>query len=179
MRGEKSNTINVKKLLYAGALIALGILLPQAFHMFGQGAGMTLLPIHIPVLLAGAILGGVYGGAVGAIVPMLSFFITGMPPMPLLWFMMFELIGYGVAMGVLTKKCNVYVALLLSMVAGRIVYAIAIGAGSMLFGMDAAFMTHTAFMASIVRGMPGMIVQIAIIPIIYKQLKNGGLLFDK
>lgn len=171
-------SINIRKLIYAGVLIALGLLLPQVFHVFGQGAGMIFLPIHIPILLAGAILGKVYGGAVGLMVPVLSFLLTNMPPVPMLWFMIFELIGYGVAMGILAKKCNIYVALLISMLFGRAVYGIALGAGVILFGMNAPFMSQAAFIGGVVRGMPGMVIQLAIIPIIYIQLQNGGFLFD-
>ena len=32
--------VRVLKLAYGGLLVALGILLPQAFHIFGQNAGM-------------------------------------------------------------------------------------------------------------------------------------------
>ena len=169
---------NIRKLIYAGALIALGVLLPQAFHIFGQGAGMIFLPIHIPILLAGAILGKFYGAAIGAIVPLLSFLITNMPPIPMLWFMIFELIGYGVVMGILAKRYNIYIALIISMLCGRVCYGIALGVASIFFGMDALFISRAAFMASVIRGMPGMVLQLAIIPIIYIQLKSGGFLFD-
>jgi len=176
---ENKMSVNVRKIIYAGVLIALGLLLPQVFHVFGQGAGMIFLPIHIPILLAGAILGKFYGAAVGLIVPILSFALTNMPPIPMLWFMIFELVGYGFAMGLLAKRCNIYIALVISMLFGRIVYGIALGAGVILFGMDALFMSRAGFVGSVVRGMPGMVIQLAIIPIIYLQLKNGGFLFDE
>ena len=169
---------NIKKLTYAGVLIALGALLPQAFHIFGGMAGRIFLPIQIPVLLAGAILGGVYGGIIGVVVPVLSFVLSGMPPVPMVWFMVVELGVYGFVMGILSKKCNIYIALLISMVLGRVAYAIALGTGVVLLGMEEPFMTQGAFLTGIVTGLPGIAIQIAVIPIVYKRLKDGGFLFD-
>ena len=63
----KRQTVTLK-IAYGGLLIALGILLPQAFHIFGQEAGMIFLPIQIPVFMAGLLLGPIYGGIVGAAV---------------------------------------------------------------------------------------------------------------
>ena len=60
-----------KKLVYGGVLIALGVLIPQAFHGFGENAGNDFLPMHIPVFIAGLLLGPVYGGTIGALVPYL------------------------------------------------------------------------------------------------------------
>ena len=45
--------------------IALGLLLPTVFHVFGTGAGTALLPMHLPVLLCGLLCGWQYGAACG------------------------------------------------------------------------------------------------------------------
>ena len=79
--------VRVLKLAYGGLLVALGILLPQAFHIFGQNAGMIFLPIQIPVLFAGMLLGPYYGGLIGILVPLFSSVLTGMPPVPKVYFM--------------------------------------------------------------------------------------------
>ena len=34
-------TQSVKKIVYGGLLIAIGVILPQLFHIFGQSAGQT------------------------------------------------------------------------------------------------------------------------------------------
>lgn len=80
--------VRVLKLAYGGLLVALGILLPQAFHIFGQNAGMIFLPIQIPVLFAGMLLGPYYGGLIGILVPLFSSVLTGMPPVPKVYFYM-------------------------------------------------------------------------------------------
>ena len=97
-------TQSVKKIVYGGLLIAIGVILPQLFHIFGQSAGQTFLPMHIPVILAGMLIGPVWGLGVAVIVPILSSLITGMPPVPMLYFMLFELAAYAVVSGLLAKK---------------------------------------------------------------------------
>ena len=97
-------TQSVKKIVYGGLLIAIGVILPQLFHIFGQSAGQTFLPMHIPVILAGMLIGPVWGLGVAVIVPILSSLITGMPPVPMLYFMLFELAAYAVVPVCLRKK---------------------------------------------------------------------------
>ena len=110
--------VRVLKLAYGGLLVALGILLPQAFHIFGQNAGMIFLPIQIPVLFAGMLLGPYYGGLIGILVPLFSSVLTGMPPVPKVYFMFVELMAYGIVIGWMIKKTNVYASLLTAMILG-------------------------------------------------------------
>ena len=43
-----------RKLTTGGLLIAVGILLPQVFHLIGGSSlGSILLPMHLPILLGG------------------------------------------------------------------------------------------------------------------------------
>ena len=106
MMTEERTKANVRvlKLAYGGLLVALGILLPQAFHIFGQNAGMIFLPIQIPVLFAGMLLGPYYGGLIGILVPLFSSVLTGMPPVPKVYFMFVELMAYGIVTGWMIKK---------------------------------------------------------------------------
>ncbi|MDK2836719.1 MAG: hypothetical protein PWP21_1496, partial [Thermosediminibacterales bacterium] len=46
--------MDLKKVVTGGFFVALGIVLPIGFHMVGgSSVGKMLLPMHIPVLLAG------------------------------------------------------------------------------------------------------------------------------
>ena len=54
--------MRTKKMIYGGLLTAVGLVLPQAFHVFGQGVGMAFLPMHLPVMIAGILLGPCYAG---------------------------------------------------------------------------------------------------------------------
>ena len=99
--------MRTKKMIYGGLLTAVGLVLPQAFHVFGQGVGMAFLPMHLPVMIAGILLGPCYGGLIGLIVPLVSSMLTGMPPVPKLYFMLVELVAYGIFTGIFIRKMNV------------------------------------------------------------------------
>lgn len=96
--------MRTKKMIYGGLLTAVGLVLPQAFHVFGQGVGMAFLPMHLPVMIAGILLGPCYGGLIGLIVPLVSSMLTGMPPVPKLYFMLVELVAYGIFTGIFIRK---------------------------------------------------------------------------
>lgn len=178
---KERTKVNVRalKLSYGGVLVALGILLPQAFHMFGQNAGMVFLPIQIPALFAGLLLGPYYGGVIGILVPLLSFVLTGMPPVPKVYFMFVELMVYGIVSGWMIKKTNVYVSLFTAMILGRAAYGISLIMGVHLLQMHAPFMNQAAFWSGIITGIPGMMIQAAVLPILYLTLKQGGLTFEQ
>ena len=62
----------VKQLTLSAFFLALGLVLPFAFHSFGPQAGTVFLPMHIPVLLCGFVCGPAYGALVGMLTPLLS-----------------------------------------------------------------------------------------------------------
>ena len=90
-----------------------------------------LCPMHIPVLLCAYICGWKWAAMVGFMAPILRYFAFGMPPlMPIGWGMAFEMLTYGLVAGILysmlpKKTVNIYVSLIISMIAGRIVWGIA------------------------------------------------------
>ena len=143
--------VRVLKLAYGGLLVALGILLPQAFHIFGQNAGMIFLPIQIPVLFAGMLLGPYYGGLIGILVPLFSSVLTGMPPVPKVYFMFVELMAYGIAAGWMIKKTNVYASLLTAMILGRAAYGISLIVGAQLLHTGALSKSGGIFIGDCLR----------------------------
>lgn len=162
------NTWHTKTLrLCIGALLlASGVLLPQVFHMIGgQAMGGVFLPMHIPVFLAGLLLGPFYGGAVGVITPLISTFITSMPPFAKLPFMVVELLTYGVVSGLLrSKRINIYISLVIAQITGRIANALALVCATYIFHLNvpAAVTVGT----SALTGIPGLVVQLILIPAI-------------
>lgn len=168
--------VPIKKLVYGGVFIALGVLFPQIFHIFGQSAGRMFLPMHIPIILAGLVLGPAFGAVVALIAPLLSSLITGMPAVPTVYFMLFELIGYAVAAGFLAKKVNIYINLIITIVFGRLIYGLSLILVVNLFGMNFPFANTAAFFSGIVTGLPGIAIQLIFIPPIMFALKKGGLL---
>ena len=89
----------VKKLVMAAMCVALGIVLPMAFHTI-QNAGSIFLPMHIPVLICGLLCGWQYGLICGILAPVLSSLFTGMPPAAILPAMLCELAVYGLITGI-------------------------------------------------------------------------------
>jgi thiamine transporter ThiT len=174
--------VSTRKLVFSGLFIALGLVLP---FLTGQipSVGSRLLPMHIPVLLAGFVCGWPFALAVGFIVPLLRSALFGMPPMfPTAVAMAFELAVYGFAVGLFYKllpKKNVfiYVSLIISMILGRIVWGLV---SYILFGFGETAFTWQMFSAgAVVNAIPGIILQILIIPAIVIALKRGNLLKDE
>lgn len=69
--------MTTRKLTYTAFFIALGIILPQAFHMVGgPGAGsIFFLPIHLPVLIGAMILGPISGMLIAAATILVGLFL--------------------------------------------------------------------------------------------------------
>ena len=166
---------NTRKLIYSAICLAIGLLLPQVFHMFSvANAGSVFCPMHLPVLLCGFLCGWIWGGAVGILVPLLSSLITGMPPAPMNISMMLELCAYGALAGVykVTKK-KVFLTLILAMLGGRIVLGIA---NTVIFGLSGTAYGFTTFLTSaFVTALPGIVIQLVLIPVILFALKKAKL----
>ena len=121
---------NTKHLIITALCMALGVVLPMAFHMI-PNAGSVMLPMHIPVLLCGLVCGPVLGLICGILTPILSSLITGMPGPAYLPSMICELAVYGLLAGVMIKLIktekplvNLYASLITAMIGGRIVYGL-------------------------------------------------------
>lgn len=165
--------MKVKNIVICGLMVALGVLLPQVFHVFGSMGGMLFLPIHYGVFLAGMLLPPGYGGIAGILIPALSGLIIGMPPVPKVYFMMPELVTYGLVTGVLKEKMLPVKALIIAMVSGRIVYGLSLLVGNYILGMKAPFMQFSSFSYGIAVGIPGLLIQLIVIPIIVKKVHKG------
>jgi len=164
---------NSRKITYTALFLAFGVILPQIFHLFG-GAGPIFLPMHIPVLLAGFFLGGIQGALIGFLTPLFSSFITGMPVIPILYFMMIEVTVYGFASGYFYKKrnMNIYVSLILSMILGRVFLAAAVFSLQPLLGLE---LSPTGYLiGALTSGIPGMAIQLIFVPTLVKLMEKAG-----
>lgn len=167
---------STKKIVYAGLFLALGLILPFLTGQI-QSIGNKLLPMHIPVLICGFVLGWKYGLVVGFTVPLLRSILFGMPPMfPVAIAMAFELATYGLMTGLLYKalpKKNIYtyLSLIVSMMLGRIVWGIA---SMFLFGMAGMEFTKQIFIGgAFLNAIPGIILQLLIVPALVIGLKKS------
>lgn len=164
--------LRTNKLVLTSLFIACGLLLPLAFHTFGMG-GRTFLPMHIPVFMGGLLLGSFPGFIIGAITPLLSCLLTGMPPLiPSLPMMIVELALFGLVAGYLyfDKRQNIYLALISAMVAGRLGAAFVLLLFSDMLGIHLHPLTYVA--ATFMTGIVGVVIQIVFIPILVRRLEN-------
>lgn len=85
-------------------LLALAVLLPIGAHYINPLFARVLLPMHLPVLLAGMLVGPGAGVLVGLLAPGLSALIAGMPPAYAIPLMTAELPVYGLVAGLTDRK---------------------------------------------------------------------------
>ena len=167
-----------KQLVLAALFLALGVTLPQAFHAV-PNAGSVFLPMHIPVLLGGMVLSPLYALAVGILTPILSSLIFHMPPVAYLPSMVCELAVYGLTASLIyhhikTKNnlLNIYIGLIGAMLCGRITYGIL----NALIFRAGAYSLQTWLTAAFVTGLPGIIIQLIVIPILILALQKAKLI---
>lgn len=132
-----------KKLTLSAMFLAIGMVLPFLTGQIPE-VGNMMLPMHIPVLLCGLICGWQYGAVLGFVLPLIRYFVFGMPVLfPTGTAMAFELMTYGLVIGLVYSvsrwKCiiSLYRALIAAMIAGRIVWA---AAQMILLGCRAALL---------------------------------------
>ena len=140
---------HIKNLTLSAMFLALGLVLPFLTGQIPQ-IGSMLLPMHIPVFLCGLICGWQYGAAVGLITPLLRSVLFGMPPLyPTAVAMAAELLTYGLVVGLMYSR-------------------------SRWIGGEA--FTWEAFMAgAFLNAIPGIIIQLILIPAIMVALNRTGL----
>ena len=170
---------NTRKLILAALFLALGYVLP---FFTGQvpAVGKMLLPMHIPVLLCGFVCGWQYGLVVGFVVPLFRSMLAGMPVMmPTAVGMAFELMTYGAVSGLLygmlpRKTWSIYAALLGAMLSGRVVWGIV---SILLYGIQGSMFSWQMFLGgAILNVVPGILLQLILVPVIIILLEKTGLM---
>lgn len=172
---------STKKLTLSALFITLGIVLPFFTGQLPQ-IGNMLLPMHIPVILCGFLCGAPYGLTVGFTVPVLRSLLLGRPMMmPTAISMAVELATYGAVTGLLysglkTKKLGTYISLISAMIAGRITWGITSFALYRILGNPFTWEIFAA--EAFLNAVPGILVQLLLIPAIMYALNKTNLLKD-
>ena len=173
--------ITVKSLVSLG-LIAMSVALPQLVHAIaGQPGGVQWLPMYLPVLLGGCLLGVWWGIGIGIMSPVVSFLITlafgnPMPVAARLPFMIAELAVFAGVSGLFAKRIAAngwmaFPAVLLAAIAGRASFMLL----ALIFQSVAPF-TPELVWAQIQTGLLALVLQAVIVPFAVMGLK---LLMDK
>ena len=165
------------KTIGAVLAVACAVALPQIFHFLGAVSGLgtslgeAFLPMHIPVLLAGFLFGPIVGFAVGALSPVISFLISGMPTAAVMPFMIIELASYGVVAGFFkNSRVSTVLGVLTAQVAGRAVRAAAVLIA--FYGIRYTAIPVASIWKSAVTGLFGIALQLVLIPLILYRIKG-------
>lgn len=171
------NNSKTKRLTASAICLALCVVLPVLFHAV-PNAGNIFLPMHIPVLICGLMCGTVYGAVCGVMGPLLSSLITGMPPLSIAPSMMVECAVYGLVCGLMIKYvktgknlADLYLSLVTSMLIGRVVAGFA---KALIFTPGVSPLAWVG--ASIITGIPGIAIQLVLIPLLITALTKAGLI---
>lgn len=169
---------HVKKAIITAACIALCVVLPMAFHAI-PNAGSIYCPMHIPVLLCGLICGWPFGLLCGLAGPAFASLLTQMPQLAYLPSMLIELAAYGLISGVMMKwihtknlYADLYISLMAALLGGRIVAGISKALIFAAGNYSIAAWTTAYFITSL----PGLIIQLALIPAIIVALEKARLI---
>ena len=158
-------------MIISAVMAALGLVLPVAFH--AVGLGNHFLPMLLPLLLNGFLVSLPWAALTGAVVPVISSLATGMPPMypPVAAQMSLEgVVLGGVAAAIYrSQPRRLWPALLSAVLLGRLSALAAAWFLARLFGLPAAFVSA----AMLVRGLPGVALQMAVVPLVVRQLQRS------
>lgn len=162
-------SITIQTVIAAG-LVALAVLLPLAVHSFlGAEGGMRWLPMYLPVLLGGCILGWKWGIGIGALSPLVSFAITAlfgnaMPALSRIPYMLVELCVFALVAGAFSKKIvkNIWFALpavVLAQVCGRGAFLVS----SAIF-QGVSSLSFVQAWTQVQTGISGILLQVVFVP---------------
>lgn len=175
----QATALRIRKLTFSALYLAIALVLPFLTGQIPE-VGTMLCPMHIPALLCGFVCGWPWGLAVGFISPLLRAVMFGMPTLfPTGVAMAFELGVYGAVSGLLYrsfphKAWSVYASLLIAMVAGRLVWG---GVQFLLAGLQHSAFTPAMFLAgAVTSALPGIAVQIVLIPILVLTMQKAKLI---
>lgn len=168
----------LNKSIITALCVALCVALPMALHAIPKG-GVLFSPMHLPVLLCGLVCGAPSGLICGILGPFVSSMLTGMPAFGYMPIMMIELGLYGLISGLVMQSLrsgklviDLYAALIIAMLGGRVITgilrALIFAGGSYSWSAWA-----TGYFVSC---LPGIILQLILLPTIYVALERAHLL---
>ena len=168
----------LRHMVVSAAMTALALALPPVFHLVGLGG--KFLPMLLPLLLNGFLTPVRWAFLAGAATPYISALVTGMPPLypPVAALMSVEgaILGGSAAAIYRRGRGNLWAALVAAIVLGR-------GTAAVLSWLAAGWFHLPPILtgvAVIVQGVPGTVLQLALVPLVIRSLgSRKGVLFDE
>lgn len=157
--------------------VTSAVTLPWIFHFIGALSGIgtvpgeVFLPMHIPLILTGLFAGPLIGLISGFFSPLISFALSGMPGVAMLPFIVIELSFYGLISGILGNvRFPTIIKVLIAQLVGRIAKTIAILFSICLLGNEV--INVSVIWSTVLAGLPGMLLQLVIIPLLIFRVEN-------
>jgi len=160
----------LRAMVISAVMAALALTLPPAFHAVGLGS--KFLPMLLPLLLNGFLSPVGWAAGTGLLIPWVSAFATGMPPL-------YPPVAAVVSAASLYRGGgrSLWVALGPAVIAGRLVAFSLTWILARAFGLPPA----VSAVAATVEGLPGVALQLAVVPAVLHVVSRrpGLLLQDK
>ncbi len=149
---------------------ALGVVLPPVFHIFGLGS--TFLPMFLPVMLGSMLLSWKFALVLAIFAPLTSWLLTSMPPLvpPILPLMTAELVLVALIISILHAhlQWSVWFTLIIAIIMDRLLLFIMVTFVASWMNLDPAIFS----IAMVVSGLPGIILQLLVIPLALKLIQQ-------
>ncbi|MBQ8743392.1 MAG: ECF transporter S component [Clostridia bacterium] len=166
----------IRNTVISAMLFSLALVLPFFTGQIPK-IGNMLLPMHLPIMFCGIFCGPWYGLAIGAAAPLVRSLFFGLPVFyPSAIAMALECATYGFFIGLLYRAFakvgdfSALLALICSMLIGRAVWGCAM---LTLLGLSSRTFTAAAFLSgAFVTALPGIIIQIVLIPVLTPVFKR-------
>ncbi|MCS6952879.1 MAG: ECF transporter S component [Bryobacterales bacterium] len=169
---------SLQPLVVSAVMAALALVFPVAFHLTGLGS--RFLPMFLPLLLNGFLVPASWAMLTGSVTPFLSSLLTGMPPLypPVAVTMAIEgaTLGGVAALIYRGRPQRLWPALVTAVVFGRLSGLASTYVLADWFELPAGFATA----AVLVRGLPGVALQMAAVPLLVRTLeRRQSILFSR
>lgn len=161
---------NQNKAIYdltlAALCLAISVVMPTVFHFAGPQGGKIFLPLFWGVAMAALLLPMKYAVMVGILAPVFGHLFSAMPPVPMLYFMLAELVVYACIVSFFKRKFPASAAIMIGLVISRLPYIGIVSLSAMIWDLLPAFSGLTVLLGSVLISLPGIMAQAVIIPII-------------
>ena len=167
---QHQQELYIRDMVWGGVWGALALFLPVLFHPLGLGS--HLMPMFLPLLIAGCTLHLRTGLILSVSIPLISSLFTGMPPLypPIAILMILEVSAMNLWLfwAYRKKRWNIFFALIVAFLIQRVVRVIFI-----LIAQQFIILPESWLMVwAVLWGLPGVVLQTALIPWIIKKIKE-------
>ncbi len=162
--------VKLTQIITAAIIAACGVMLPILFHLVGLGS--VFLPMFIPLAIGSFFLSPRYAFFTGALVPLASSLLTGMPPLypPIGFAMMAELAVFCFIISIIKHHTALHslVIIIIAACADRLLLYLIMAVIMPAFGIRASVFT----LFDLIKSTPGIILILAITPLAVKGIEH-------